>query len=99
MERVPRWIPPMRSKAEKVPFGAGDAFHLGSPGGGGFGDPLTREIALVEADLNAGLIDLKTAQDTYGIVVAERRTILDRTQFRLDVEESRKARRSRAGRG
>jgi N-methylhydantoinase B len=93
-----RWIPPMRSKAEKVPFGPGDAFHLGSPGGGGFGDPLTREIALVEADLNAGLVDRKTAQNTYGVVVAEQRPILDRTRFRLDVEESRKARRLRAAR-
>jgi N-methylhydantoinase B len=94
-----RWIPPMRSKAEKVPFGPGDAFHLGSPGGGGFGDPLRREIALVEADLNAGLIDLKTAEDTYGIVVAERRAILDRKQFRLDPEKTRGARRSRAEHG
>jgi N-methylhydantoinase B len=87
------WIPPMRSKAEKVPFHNGDSFHLGSPGGGGFGDPLTREIALVEADLNAGLVDLKTAETTYGVVVAHQRKILDRGVFTLDPKTSTEKRR------
>ena len=87
-------IPPMRSKAEKVAFAAGDAFHLASPGGGGFGDPLNRDVAAVEDDLNDGLIDLETARSVYRVVVAETRYILDRPVYRLDLaatEASRKA--------
>jgi N-methylhydantoinase B len=83
-----RWIPAMRSKAEKVPFQNGDSFHLGSPGGGGFGDPLMRDVALVEADLNAGLVDQKTAETIYGVVVAHQRKIFDRDVFRLDPKTS-----------
>ena len=88
------WIPPMRSKAEKVAFHKGDSFHLGSPGGGGFGDPLTREIELVEADLNAGLVDLKAAETIYGVVVAHRRKVFDRDVFRLDPDASAEKRRA-----
>lgn len=80
-----KWVPPMRSKAEKVPFANGDIFHLGSPGGGGFGDPLARDPALIEADLNDGIISLKTAEETHGAVVAETRHILDRPVYRLDI--------------
>jgi N-methylhydantoinase B len=87
------WIPPMRSKAEKVPFVAGDCFHLGSPGGGGFGDPLERDLAAVEADLNAGLIDRQTAETVYGVAIGATRTIDERPVFALDPERTR-ARRS-----
>jgi N-methylhydantoinase B len=87
------WIPPMRSKAEKVPFAAGDSLQLGSPGGGGFGDPLERDIAAVETDLNAGLIDRAAAETVYGVAIASTRHIADRSVFTLDPERSR-ARRS-----
>ena len=83
------WVPPMRSKAEKVGFAAGDRLDVASPGGGGFGNPLEREIADVEADLNDGLIDLATAQAVYGVAVAETRRILDREVYRLDPERTR----------
>jgi N-methylhydantoinase B len=83
------WIPPMRSKAEKIPFAAGDSFHLGSPGGGGFGDPLDRDLAAVEADLNGGFIDAEAAESVYGAVVGSRRMIGDRPVYALDAERSR----------
>ena len=60
------WVPPMRSKAERVALAAGDSVSLGSPGGGGFGDPLERDLAAVEDDLNAGLISPATAEQAYG---------------------------------
>ncbi|WP_439495238.1 hydantoinase B/oxoprolinase family protein, partial [Bosea sp. (in: a-proteobacteria)] len=87
------WIPPMRSKAEKIPFAAGDCFHLGSPGGGGFGDPLERDLAAVEADLNAGLIDRQAAETVYGVAISATRSIDGRPVFTLDPERTR-ARRS-----
>ena len=78
------WVPPMRSKAEKVPFAAGDMFHLASPGGGGFGDPLARDIEAVQTDLNDGLIDRTAAETLYGVAIAETRLLMDRPIYQLD---------------
>ncbi|MES2492100.1 MAG: hydantoinase B/oxoprolinase family protein [Pseudomonadota bacterium] len=64
------WIPPMRSKAERVPLAAGDSVWLASPGGGGFGDPRMRDVSAVEEDLNAGLISVETAKRDYDVIVA-----------------------------
>ena len=86
------WIPPMRSKAEKLPFGPGDAFHLASPGGGGFGDPLDRDPTLVEADLNGGVVDLATAEAVHGVVATVVRTILDRPVYRVDRDRTQERR-------
>lgn len=90
-----RWVPPMRSKAEKVQFHRGDAFHLASPGGGGFGDPMERDLALVEEDLNGGVIDRQTAEEVYGVVIGDTRHILDRPVYRLDREATRVRRETR----
>lgn len=90
-----RWVPPMRSKVEKVPFRDGDAFHLGSPGGGGFGDPRRRDPAQVEDDLNGGLIDRRTAEEVYGVVIKSVRHILERPVYAVDVDATR-AHRARA---
>ena len=79
-----RWLPPMRSKAEKVAFASGDIFHLASPGGGGFGSAWTRDPLAVETDLNDGLIDPETAVETYGVVIGSQRMVLDRPVFSLD---------------
>jgi N-methylhydantoinase B len=83
------WLPPMRSKAEKVPFKSADIFHLASPGGGGFGDPLERDAAAIETDLNDGTIDLATAEQHHGVVAVLVRTILDRPVYRVDAERTR----------
>ncbi len=83
------WVPPMRSKAEKVPFKNADSFHLASPGGGGFGDPFERDPAAIEADLNDGMIDLATAEKQHGIVAVIERTILDRPVYRVDAQRTR----------
>ncbi|BAQ49898.1 hydantoinase B/oxoprolinase family protein [Methylobacterium aquaticum] len=89
------WVPPFRSKAERVPLKAGDTVCLASPGGGGYGDPLARDLALVEQDLNAGLIDRATAETTYVAVVAEARSVGDRQIYRLDAAASEERRRER----
>src|SRR5690606_23883946 len=44
--------PPMRSKIEKQAMLEGDWLAAASPGGGGFGDPLMRDLDEVEQDLN-----------------------------------------------
>jgi N-methylhydantoinase B len=78
------WVPSFRSKIERRPLVAGDSVRLGSPGGGGFGNPLQRDLAAVEADLNAGLIGRQVAEAVYGVVIAEAHPIGDRQRIRLD---------------
>jgi N-methylhydantoinase B len=48
---------------------AGDAAVLEIAGGGGYGDPLTREPARVAVDVVAGLVSRKAARDLYGVVM------------------------------
>lgn len=86
------WVPPMRSKLEKEPIGRGDSVHLASPGGGGFGAPLARPLELVEQDLNQGLIVRAVAEDVYGVVIAETRTVYGRPVYRLDRAASERKR-------
>jgi N-methylhydantoinase B len=90
------WVPPMRSKAEKVAFAPGDSFHLASPGGGGFGPPWQRDPAAVETDLNDGLIDPATAGAVYGVVIGSTRRVFDRDVFTLDREATAALRASQA---
>ncbi len=89
------WKPELRSKIEKEGFVAGDALRVGSPGGGGYGDPLKRDIAAVERDLNLGYISAVTAERDYGVVVAQAEKLLEgRIRYQLDVAAST-ARRAR----
>jgi N-methylhydantoinase B len=76
-----RWVPEMRSKAEKVPLEAGDSVHLASPGGGGYGGPSKRDIRAVERDLNLGFIDRGTAERIYGATVEETGILHDKKRF------------------
>lgn len=92
-------VPPMRSKAEKVPLGPGDGIALASPGGGGFGDPLERALADVEADLNDGLIDRADAETTYGVVIASERRIMGRPVFVVDGPASERLRHHKRSAG
>ena len=42
-----------------------------SDGGGGFGDPLEREPARVQADIEAGMVSAGVAASVYGVVIAD----------------------------
>lgn len=88
------WAPEMRSKYENATLHAGDGVRACSPGGGGFGDPLEREVTEVERDLNLGYVSRATAERDYGAVIAEARGLGDRTLFRLDPKAT-KAERAR----
>ncbi len=83
------WTPELRSKQEKEPFASGDSIRASSPGGGGFGDALERDLAAVERDLNRGYISRETAEETYGVVIAEAKLLAPGHQlFQLDPEAS-----------
>jgi N-methylhydantoinase B len=53
-------------------IGAGDIFELISQGGGGFGDPLERDPALVLQDVVNGYVSCEKALADYGVVLARR---------------------------
>lgn len=46
----------------------GDIYHSYPPGGGGVGDPCTRDIELVRADVENGLVTRERAAEEYGVV-------------------------------
>ena len=47
----------------------GDSYILRSGGGGGFGSPLERDIALVEQDVRQGYVGADAARTLYGVVI------------------------------
>ena len=94
------WIPEMRSKYENASLQAGDGLRACSPGGGGFGDPLERDPADVEQDLNQGYISRATAERDYGVVIAQEQPLGDRATYRVDANATaaeRARRRKQAG--
>jgi N-methylhydantoinase B len=59
------WLP---AKCERVPVQAGDVLYFNTWGGGGWGDPLLRDPALVLADVERGLVSISGAR-RYGVVI------------------------------
>jgi N-methylhydantoinase B len=57
------------SKCHNVPVAPGDVLHFVTWGGGGWGDPLARDPALVALEVRRGLITTQGAAK-YGVVVA-----------------------------
>ena len=50
---------------------AGQHVRLETPGGGGFGDPLTRDPLRVARDVELGYVTPAAARRDYGVVIAE----------------------------
>ena len=48
-----------------------DLMHIISGGGGGYGDPLERDIARVERDVRLGYVSAQSALEDYGVVLDE----------------------------
>ncbi len=61
---------PLKSKGRQtVPYG--QKLVLEMPGGGGYGDPMTRDAELVRQDVLDDLITVQAARDDYGVVLTE----------------------------
>jgi N-methylhydantoinase B len=58
------------NKVEGVPVEAGDRLHFITWGGGGWGDPLERDPALVALEVAQGLVTVEGAR-RYGVVVVD----------------------------
>ena len=74
-------LPPKMSLSLKV----GDVFSTIPHGGGGFGDPLDREPALVLRDVGERVVSRDGARDYYGVVIATE-------ALRVDTEATEKLR-------
>ena len=48
---------------------AGDRLIVEMPGGGGYGDPFTRDPAQVARDVRYGLIEPEQAEADYGVIL------------------------------
>jgi N-methylhydantoinase B len=62
--------PPLVSKITDVKIRRGQKVRLETPGGGGFGDPLTREPERVVRDVRLGYISRETALRDYAVVLS-----------------------------
>jgi len=58
-----------RGKLARYPLQRGDMARLVTGVGGGYGDPLTRDPALVQADVRHGLLSVADARRLYGVVL------------------------------
>lgn len=59
------------SKCDRVEVEEGDLLLYNTWGGGGVGDPLTREPERVLADVASGLVSLEMAREGYGVVIVD----------------------------
>jgi N-methylhydantoinase B len=80
--------PPLISKMTGIRIRPGQGVRLETPGGGGFGDPLTRASERVVRDHRLGYVSREAALRDYGIVIAQDGT--------LDVDATCRVRRERA---
>ncbi|MEV5536014.1 hydantoinase B/oxoprolinase family protein [Saccharopolyspora shandongensis] len=74
----------------------GDSFTRPSAGGGGYGDPLTRDPALVVEDVIDGYVTVERAAKDYGVVIIPVDTELD--QYEVDAAATVELRRDIAAR-
>ena len=50
---------------------AGDVLYFRAPGGGGYGDPLDRDLDYLQHDMDIGLVSAESARRDYGAVLDE----------------------------
>jgi N-methylhydantoinase B len=65
----------------------GDVVIMDAAGGGGYGDPLERDMEQVERDMENGYVSLEGARESYGVVI-------DPETLTVDREETEKLRES-----
>ncbi|MBV6754847.1 hydantoinase B/oxoprolinase family protein [Rhodococcus opacus] len=75
------WLPQMLGG---IHFKAGESFVFESGGGGGWGDPFTRDAELVAEDVRNEVVSRARAESDYGVVLTD--------DLRVDAEATRAAR-------
>ena len=64
-------VPKHLSKEQDIPMRAGDRVSVGTPGGGGYGDPLARRPEAVLEDVRLGYYTAEEAAERFGVAVAD----------------------------
>jgi len=65
-----KYVPEHLSKDQDIPIAPGDVVAVGTPGGGGFGDPHKRPPELVLQDVRRGYYTTAQARDLFGVVLS-----------------------------
>jgi N-methylhydantoinase B len=60
---------PLAARVVGAPVRAGDVFVMSTSGGGGLGDPRTRDPDAVAADVAARTVSVEAAGEVYGVVL------------------------------
>jgi len=63
--------PPHLSKDQDIEVAEGDVIRVETPGGGGFGDPLQRDPALVARDVGRAYYTAHEARERWGVVLTD----------------------------
>jgi len=71
-------VPPHLSKEQDIPLKAGDRVRVGTPGGGGYGDPRERDADLVLRDVALGYYTSEEASQKFGVVLSAGDLTIDR---------------------
>ncbi|WP_119422384.1 hydantoinase B/oxoprolinase family protein [Desertibaculum subflavum] len=66
------YVPPHLSKDQDIRIQAGDRVCVSTPGGGGYGNPMRRDPALVARDIGRGYYTREQARALYGVVLDAR---------------------------
>jgi N-methylhydantoinase B len=74
-------VPPHLSKEQDIPLKAGDRVSVGTPGGGGYGDPFLRDPQAVLTDLSLGYYTENQAERLFGVAVSDGRLDVARTEI------------------
>lgn len=64
------YTPEHLSKEQDIPLSPGDRVHVRTPGGGGFGDPMTRPADAVLYDVQMGRYSVEQAADLFGVAIS-----------------------------
>ena len=83
---------PLESKVDNVKVAPGDRIVFRTAGGGGWGDPLERDPARVQADVRRKLMSTPAAEREYGVVLAGDGLDLDAAATEAKRESIRRSR-------
>ena len=64
-------IPEHLSKAQDIPLKPGDRVRVGTPGGGGYGDPRERDPIVVAEDVRLGRYSAEQARTLFGVILTD----------------------------
>ena len=71
------YTPEHLSKEQDIPLRPGDRVRVGTPGGGGYGDPFTRPPGEVLEDVRLGRYTVAQARELYGVALAGEPLVVD----------------------